>query len=550
MTITLGTQLQANAQGDRIRMVELTSTTAIIIYSESAAAEINCKHATLSSGTWTTGTEENIASVFSALVMAVRLTDTSALLCWSDGAGGANSEAIVLTVVGTTVTANTPVPINQMDMFDLAVFNSTKCILSYVSPTAEGRATIITIAGTTPTQKAVFEWDAGEPSNVAITILSTSKVINTWLEDLNSQRLEGEVLEISGNTITGNASQELLAITGDIEFGTSAARHTDIDMLTSTTAIFIWRTSVGSTNSYVITESATVLSIGLVTNLTAGTPSEMAVATVNSTSALIVTLLGGSPELYEVSISETTITELSSNTTLTASGQSCDIVLLPSTLILAVGWSDSAEIISAAVSAGALSIATMTKPADIDADDTFIYVSLLQGGTPILTKINTDLGSDGTTVFNPGSGDNIGIQCGRFDNDVIWVGGKFDSTNKLEKSEDAGSSFTVKDDATFTDIETFIVGPDSDNRILVADETIEIQETINGGTTWTQINSSAGFNVNDIARLGVNVQESVFGNDLGATDAIDYSVNSGADMEDFTTGDFPTDVDVTGVIVN
>ncbi len=90
--------------------------------------------------------------------------------------------------------------------------------------------------------------------------------------------------------------------------------------------------------------------------------------------------------------------------------------------------------------------------------------------------------------------------------------------------------------------------PDSDIRVLIADDNINIQETIDDGTIWTAINTGTGFNVNAITRLPQNVQESVFGNDSGATDNIDYSPNSGADMEDFSTG-FPTE-DATGVIVN
>ena len=193
-------------------------------------------------------------------------------------------------------------------------------------------------------------------------------------------------------------------------------------------------------------------------------------------------------------------------------------------------------------------LAPMTKPVDVDADGSNLYLALLDSGNPILIKMSTALNADGSTVFSPGAGDDIGVQCGRFDADVVWVAGAFDGTNVVEKSEDGGTTFTVKDPATFGDVEAFVVGPDSDTRVLIADDNIDIQETIDGGTVWTAINSGTGFNVNAIARLPQNVQESVFGNDANATDNIDYSPNSGGDMEDFSTG-FPTE-DTTRVIVN
>jgi hypothetical protein len=198
----------------------------------------------------------------------------------------------------------------------------------------------------------------------------------------------------------------------------------------------------------------------------------------------------------------------------------------------------------------ALSLAPMTKPADVDAAGEFIYLALLEGGTPILTKISTALDADGTTVFSPGAGDNIGVECGRFNSDVVWVAGQFDGTNVVEKSEDGGSSFSVADDATIGGVKSFVMGPDNDNRILVFDEDNgDILETNDGGTTWTSINASVTPEINSIARLGKNVQESVFGNDGGVSNSINYSINSGDDLENFQTGVYPN-ANATKVIVN
>ena len=211
----------------------------------------------------------------------------------------------------------------------------------------------------------------------------------------------------------------------------------------------------------------------------------------------------------------------------------------------------STSLCPAVATAGELTIAPMRKPADVDADSTFLYIASISSlAFPVLIKIATSLDADGSLVFDPGAGDDIGVQCGREDTQVVWVAGAFDGTNTVEKSEDSGDSFTVKDDSSFGDVEAFVVGPDSDNRVLIADDNVNIEETIDSGAVWINRNTTTGFNINAIARLDINPQETVFGNDANATDNIDSSVNSGVNMEDFTTGDFPTDADVTSVIVN
>ncbi len=208
------------------------------------------------------------------------------------------------------------------------------------------------------------------------------------------------------------------------------------------------------------------------------------------------------------------------------------------------------DVSGASICADTLTLAPMTKPASIDASGTFIYVALLSAGTPILTKISTALNADGSTVFNPGAGGNIGVECGRNSANTIWVAGNFDGTNVVEKSENAGSSFTVKDDATIGDVRTFVLGPDSDSKVLVFDETNgDILETVDDGASWDTINASVTPEVNAIARLGKNTQETVFGNDGAGSNSVNYSVNSGDDLEDFQTGVYPA-TNATKIIVN
>ena len=192
----------------------------------------------------------------------------------------------------------------------------------------------------------------------------------------------------------------------------------------------------------------------------------------------------------------------------------------------------------------------MPLPCSIDAAGTFVYIAALNSiNLPVLLKLDTGLAISPTIVFEPGQGTDIGVICGKENASTVWIGGDFGGTDVLEKSENAGTTFVVKDDGSFAGVNAFHVGPDSDDRVLLADDNVNIEETVDGGTTWTTINTGVGFAINAIARLATDVKEAVFGNASSVTNNIDYSLDSGANMEDFTTGVFPTD-DVKSVIVN
>ncbi len=187
----------------------------------------------------------------------------------------------------------------------------------------------------------------------------------------------------------------------------------------------------------------------------------------------------------------------------------------------------------------------------VDADGTFLYIGGLSGaGRPTLVKMSTALNADATSVFDPDDGNSIGVECGKFNADVVWIAGEFGIVeNQIQVSENGGTSFTDVSD-NFADIIAFRVGPDSDQRVLIFDDNNpDILETIDNGTTWTTIATGMSTFANAIARLATNVQEAVFGNGTDAPNSnIEYSVNSGVNREDIDAG-FP-EADVTAVIVN
>jgi hypothetical protein len=189
--------------------------------------------------------------------------------------------------------------------------------------------------------------------------------------------------------------------------------------------------------------------------------------------------------------------------------------------------------------------------ASVSADGLNVYIAAFNNlGAPTLVKIVATATADGSVVFEPGAGGKIGVQCGTLNAEHLWIAGNFGGTDVVEKSEDAGASFDVKDDATIGAVRSFVVGPSDDTRVLIFDESNgDILETIDDGVTWNTINASVSPEINAIARFDNNPQETVSGNQGGATDSINYSVNSGANLEDFQTGVYPN-ADATKVIAN
>lgn len=179
--------------------------------------------------------------------------------------------------------------------------------------------------------------------------------------------------------------------------------------------------------------------------------------------------------------------------------------------------------------------------ADISADGLYIYIATFDtSNNPILIKILSTLTADGTVVFNPGAGGRIGVKTSRFNASHVWVAGEFDGTNTVEKTEDAGSNFTVKDTGAFGAIRSFALGPDNDDRVLLFDgDNGDLIESIDGGDTWTTVNAAVTPLVNTIARYSQNAQEIVIGNQGAANNSIDYSVNTGVNLEDYQTGVYP-----------
>jgi len=209
MTIAVGSQFQVDADGDDlVRVAGLTTAAAIALYS-SAANGIEARYLTNTAGTITGGTVLSVDANQADTITICRLTNTSALIGY---AYGATHITRVLTVAGTTLTANTVKSMTDTGVgFATCEFVDTdKVIYCYTDSSLDGISRILTLSGITITENAAFTYYSS-PLDVHHNKVgiwpTTGEALILWSTSGNT--LISQILDISGTTITGNAEEAI-----------------------------------------------------------------------------------------------------------------------------------------------------------------------------------------------------------------------------------------------------------------------------------------------------------------------------------------------------
>lgn len=555
MTVTIGTPVVVDASGfDPIQIVSLSSTQSMVIYEDTA----RLKARILTNGDPPTANTELDIDPTSGVgdeAVLVGLTSTTAMVIYEYN--NVSIRARILSVSGTTITANaqTVLTDNKAAASSLAAcfISATKILYAY-NASSQGHAVVLSVAGTTITENTIITFGAAATTigNTKCAVYSSTRSIVTYGR-IGTALAFGIILTISGNTLIANTEKQI-----HVTAITIAKENSYAINMSSTQAVYGDLSNSGSTiNNFVLTLNGITFDIGAVTTASQSLNNNLSAAKLSNTSLIVVNETSANTmTAFKYNITGGGSDELTLNGSDTLSSASMDTIKcapVDSSNIIIFYIDDTPTSVSAVqVSsiANQFTIAPMRKPCDIDADGLFLYIAALNSsGFPALIKISTALNADGSGIFNPGAGTDIGVQCGRFDSGIVYVAGDFGGTDVVEKSND-GSTFSVIDPATFGTVESFVIGPDSDDRVLISDVTNDdIQETIDSGTIWTAINSALGFNALSLARLDRNVEEMVLGAESAATLNINYTVNSGSNTEDIGTSPFP-ESDVNGVIVN
>lgn len=561
MTLSVATEFTIDANGTQtVAVARINSTQSIVLYRDTVAGDYEARVVEVDEDIGAAETIESNANSSSANADVCILSGTKAIVAYGAVIAGAIRVAVV-TISGTNLTLVGASVINISNSQDgsnsvrLAAM-STGAFVATHQDSNVGYATYFTVSGNTITEESQTTFDGAINNASLISLSSSVKALVAYTDNDDSDILKMCVLSISGSTISAGTPVNIEAndIGSSGENGDTALAEID-----SSTALLAYANHTDEElKAVVISIAGTVPSAN--TPVTVDTWNSGAGESIRSLALIDFSVTqmalsynesnAGTSSIAELFISGTNVTDQGSISLTADDTVGSRAVMFSSTkgIVVYEGTAKGVIITASPTSVDQLDIAPMRKPADIDSDGVYVYIGALNNsGNPVLVKILTDLSMDGELVFNPGGGDNIGVQCGKYDSAVLWIAGAFDGTNVVEESEDAAGSFAVKDPATFGGITTFAIGPDSDDRVLVIDGNEDIHETIDAGGAWITLNTAVGLASLALARLAQNVQEMVIGNEPSATNNIQYTINSGIDLEDYSSG-FP-EAEVSGVIV-
>lgn len=166
-------------------------------------------------------------------ISVARLTDSKAIVTYRDVNNSGYGTACILDLVGSTITAATPVPFESVSVADTSVtmLTSTKALVVYTATSSSyiGRACVLNITGSTITPATPMTFESDYIGECMVTALSSTGAVVAYRNNTEGDDGNARVLSISGSTVTAGdpatfESSQYTAVSG-------------IDLLTSSKAI-------------------------------------------------------------------------------------------------------------------------------------------------------------------------------------------------------------------------------------------------------------------------------------------------------------------------
>lgn len=360
-------------------------------------------------------------------------------------------------------------------------------------------------------------------------------------------QIHAQVLSVSGTTVTSGTEIELTS-------STETRIQCEVVGMDDTHVLILWEQTSSSFSAsggriVAVSRSGTTLTSGAIGSWgTASTGSAIqGGCTRLSSSVAVLIYYDGDEDAVEFSLSGTTITG-STPLELVSPGanKSLGVAFVGSNKVVVIYDTDQIAVATSSLIpvGNSLIIADMPYPCDVDADGTYLYISLLNNTTPILVQLATSLDADGTIVFDPAAGTNIGVKCSKKDSQTLFVAGEFDGTNTVEKSTDAGVSFSIIDDGAIGAVTGFAVGPNNDDTILISDENGDVYQSVDNGANWINQSSSGDIFIS-LDRLKTNPDETIGGTDSSPSNQVLFSPDTMRSSSEVLS----TSGEIKGVIV-
>lgn len=239
-TVSAGTPVvfeSTNVTVNLFSVVALSETKAVVLCHSSTMGQ--AARVLDISGTTITPGASRYAYANCSRCSAVALSDTQVLISYNDNSNSSYGTARILTISGTSITAETAYVYESDDTAYISVtaLSSTKAVTCYsdVANSSQGTACVLDISGTTitPGTPVVFETD--DVVYTTITKLSESVAVVCYGRSTGTSAGVACVLDISGSTITPGSSADYSS--------SGAAWYNSAGTLSSTRALVAYRDS-------------------------------------------------------------------------------------------------------------------------------------------------------------------------------------------------------------------------------------------------------------------------------------------------------------------
>lgn len=248
---------------DYCKVVALSSTLVVVTYPDDFSTGAIFVVAGTVSGTtitWGTPTKISVAVTTGQVPQITAMSATTAVVAWVDADTITTGVACAISVSGTTITSGTPVVVFTDASGALGItitsLTSIKAVAAYYGVTTRfGNAKTVDLSTLVISLGSAFAFTAHTISALSIAPISSTQVLVGYNNSAASNVGLAQVLNISGDTITGNTAYQFTASNTDAY---------QLSALSSSKFGIIYRNSSVSSHTFisVLSLAGTVVSFG------------------------------------------------------------------------------------------------------------------------------------------------------------------------------------------------------------------------------------------------------------------------------------------------
>lgn len=304
-TITSGTKTVFNAASTQyISASVIDPTRLLVVYQDTGNSSQGTACILTINGSNISAGSEFIFNTGATTYTAVTMLDPSTALVVYYDTGASQLNARILSISSTTISAGSDetsanTPAGAADFIAICTIDSTRALIVYrdISASNAGKGSIISISGSSITIGSEFEFETTPPSEISVDLIDPLRAIITYTDGAGVAR----VLNISGTTVTVGTKTT---------FNSGGTAYTNVIALDSTKAVVVYEDTSNSSQgtACILNVSGNTITAGSETVFDTTSSFYLAAAAFDSTEIIVVnqsaTTLGNARLLTNSIVSE------------------------------------------------------------------------------------------------------------------------------------------------------------------------------------------------------------------------------------------------------